>query len=142
HRFLPGPPRRHPLGDAVDRVVRRAVHDRRPLLAAGGVAADPDARSRRARRCGRCGAASGILEAAPGLVRPRRAGAACLSRDLLPDGRQAVMKTWRRAMVDGAAVGAVASVLSTAVLAAASRRSEEHTSELQSRGNLVCRLLL
>ena len=32
------------------------------------------------------------------------------------------MKTWRRAMVDGAAVGAVASVLSTAVLAAASRR--------------------
>ena len=32
------------------------------------------------------------------------------------------MKPWRRAIVDGAAVGTVASVLSTAVLALASRR--------------------
>src|SRR5690606_41880548 len=39
-----------------------------------------------------------------------------------------------------AALGRLASALST-VLAEAGDRSEEHTSELQSRENLVCRLL-
>src|SRR5437870_10728875 len=33
-------------------------------------------------------------------------------------------------------------ICSVVVFCASSRRSEEHTSELQSRGHLVCRLLL
>src|SRR3989442_6274593 len=43
----------------------------------------------------------------------------------------------RRALLNGAAFGGLAVVLITA-----RRRSEEHTSELQSRPHLVCRLLL
>src|SRR2546430_9764813 len=38
--------------------------------------------------------------------------------------------------------GAGVGVLAVAALAAVRRRSEEHTSELQSQSNLVCRLLL
>src|SRR5690606_39807314 len=37
---------------------------------------------------------------------------------------------------------AIAGVATLAVVAASDSRSEEHTSELQSRENLVCRLLL
>src|SRR2546430_7325294 len=38
--------------------------------------------------------------------------------------------------------GATACVVLAAALVVLSRRSEEHTSELQSQSNLVCRLLL
>src|SRR5690625_6497097 len=40
------------------------------------------------------------------------------------------------------AVISAATVILAAVITAPARRSEEHTSELQSRGHLVCRLLL
>src|SRR5690606_41879276 len=47
--------------------------------------------------------------------------------------------SWRLAMAAPAVVALAALVASPAIVAP---RSEEHTSELQSRENLVCRLLL
>src|SRR5690625_6092037 len=46
------------------------------------------------------------------------------------------------ALIDRGAAEPDAHVAAAAVIAGLARKSEEHTSELQSRGHLVCRLLL
>src|SRR2546427_3730429 len=58
-------------------------------------------------------------------------------RDRVPVGRRAVVPT-----VDPAQGGAVGADPAAARQHGPAPRSEEHTSELQSQSNLVCRLLL
>src|SRR5690625_6264276 len=45
-------------------------------------------------------------------------------------------------MIPGPVLGGMSIVVFGLITVAGARRSEEHTSELQSRGHLVCRLLL
>src|SRR5690625_7110948 len=63
-------------------------------------------------------------------------------QDLLAAGRIPVVSTIAPDIDDPGAVLNVNADTAAAALAVALRRSEEHTSELQSRGHLVCRLLL
>src|SRR5438067_4392160 len=60
---------------------------------------------------------------------------------LFRSGRDAARQTRSRSRSDPALVGRGA-VIAAAARARAGQRSEEHTSELQSRFDLVCRLLL
>src|SRR5438034_3832557 len=48
----------------------------------------------------------------------------------------------RRPPTDGAGLAALVTMTATTIAIPAKRRSEEHTSELQSHSELVCRLLL
>src|SRR5690625_6838750 len=57
------------------------------------------------------------------------------------DGIKWLRKLFKQLAEEGKAV-IVSSHLMGEIQAVADRRSEEHTSELQSRGHLVCRLLL
>src|SRR5690625_6506172 len=64
------------------------------------------------------------------------------SLDVVVTGRLALVALFG-AVVVGLLLPSIAGVLAVlGVLVAAALRSEEHTSELQSRGHLVCRLLL
>src|SRR5688572_31873791 len=51
-------------------------------------------------------------------------------------------RTSARTLAEAEATPAAFAVATIVMLAEAERRSEEHTSELQSQSNLVCRLLL
>src|SRR5262249_62128560 len=84
----------------------------------------PTSGTRRRRRC-RWGAASSAAACRTFYRRERRGGCSDLGRPDLRDQRHAV--------ADGRSARATQSLAS---------RSEEHTSELQSLTNLVCRLLL
>src|SRR5690625_5713120 len=64
-----------------------------------------------------------------------------MTRRLLEAGKHVVISS-RREKPDLVAAGATWAATPREVGAAADAESEEHTSELQSRGHLVCRLLL
>src|SRR5690606_42138488 len=81
-----------------------------------------------------------ICGQAPQWAQVRRRGSAAAHHDVPVRGR--VRREWRRARA-----GARPRLLAAGDLGARARqdapdRSEEHTSELQTRENLVCRLLL
>src|SRR2546421_6719687 len=62
--------------------------------------------------------------------------------DALPISESKMASRWRRAFGGVEEVGVITALLLLSLVFTLTTRSEEHTSELQSRSDLVCRLLL